>query len=154
MGWNAISAVADLLGAAAVFMTLLYLTRQIKQTNIISRFNADSELLARFDDLNRLIVTDAGTRRELSNKGPLTTDEQEHLYARADSLCNTHVSAESACKAGLIDERISGAITHDLEIALQRWPMIRDRIKVWLDCYPFARSFRIFEPLCQHSGQD
>lgn len=147
MDWNALGAVGELVGALAVVLTLMYLAKQINQTNRLSRFNGTNQILDRFDQTNRLIVSDAETRRVLLKKGPLTEDESEHLYAFVDVLCNAYAAVESAYQADLLDESVYDGASRDLEISIRRWPNAKDKFELWLDRYPVARGLRIFESL-------
>ena len=68
MDWNAVGAVGEILGAVAVFLTLLYLATQIKQTNKMARFEATREIMAQFNACNHLCATDATIREVLLKK--------------------------------------------------------------------------------------
>ena len=47
MNWDAIGAIGEILGAIAVFMSLIYLGRQIRFSGIATRSQMESELGAR-----------------------------------------------------------------------------------------------------------
>ena len=49
--WDVVGTLAEVLGAIAVLVTLIYLATQIKQTNDISRFNTMREIMVSFDNL-------------------------------------------------------------------------------------------------------
>ena len=54
INWDAVGAVAEILGAVAVFATLLYLATQVRQTNSIATTDATERIFQRFDDAERL----------------------------------------------------------------------------------------------------
>jgi hypothetical protein len=78
--WDVVGALAEMLGAIAVLVTLIYLATQIKQTNDISRFNTMKEIMLSFDNLNKMVVTDPSLRAALHKTSDLTNDEEEQLY--------------------------------------------------------------------------
>ena len=54
--WDAIGAVAEILGAAAVLLTLGYLALQIKQTNMQSLDDATEALISNFNNMRLTMV--------------------------------------------------------------------------------------------------
>lgn len=59
MDWDALGAIGEILGAVAVFLTLLYLAAQIRQTNKMARFETTREIMGQFNACNQLYATDA-----------------------------------------------------------------------------------------------
>jgi hypothetical protein len=59
MNWDAIGAVAELLGAIAVFCTLAYLALQIKQSNKQSLDNATEALISNSNNLRFSLIENA-----------------------------------------------------------------------------------------------
>lgn len=147
MNWDAIGAIGEIIGAVAVLVTLVYLAKQTHQTNQLSRIDAVNHVLARFDQTNLLIASDAETRRVLLKRGPLTEEEDEHLYAFIDTLCNSYAAVEEAHRAKLVDDGVYSAAARDLEVSIQRWPHAKDKFRLWLERYPEFRSASIFEAL-------
>ena len=77
MNWDAIGAIGEILGALAVFVTLVYLASQIKQSNDVSRFNASKDIMNQFNEINKLLATDSTMGRVLLKEGELSADENE-----------------------------------------------------------------------------
>ena len=144
VNWDAIGAVGEILGATVVFITLLYLARQIKQTNKIARFNTTKDLITAFDELNRLFLTDSSIRHVLSKDTELTFDESEQLYTYAIMYCNIFLSTQTAYDSGQIDEALYKAVCGDVEIAIERWPNLRGAFKRWVETYPAVSQYNIF----------
>ena len=59
MSWDAIGAVGEVLGAVAVIATLLYLARQIGQTNRIAKASGSRELQQKYADFYTLVATNS-----------------------------------------------------------------------------------------------
>jgi hypothetical protein len=102
MNWNAIGAIAELIGALAVVATLLYLATQIRQ-NVVSLRNsgawAINEGLA---VLNGRVSTDAEFAdiwmRGLENADSLNAVERERFRAFCMDMLNLAVYAQAVSK--------------------------------------------------------
>ena len=80
MNWDALGAVAELLGAIAVFLTLAYLTVQVRQNSkaleLQNKFSAAQIMQARTDTLTKVIASSssaenlAALQKKLSNYRP------------------------------------------------------------------------------------
>ncbi len=58
MNWDAVGAIAELVGAVAVVISLLYLATQLRRANHLARRNAVQQLLASRGELNRFLAAD------------------------------------------------------------------------------------------------
>ena len=58
MNWSAVSAVAELLGAIGVVVTLLYLSRQVRENTESLRRSTTQEALQSIADFNQFVATD------------------------------------------------------------------------------------------------
>lgn len=151
MDWGAIGAVGEIIGAAAVFITLLYLATQVRQTNDISRFNTTKDLNASFDNLNKMIVSDPSLREVLHKTGELSDTENEQLYTFANMWCNTWALCQVAFDNDLTDASLYEAASRDVPFELQRWPNFRRCVNLWLERYPELREMAIFSPAIEKS---
>ena len=144
MDWNAAGAIGEMLGAGAVFLTLLYLAAQIRQTNRMARFEATREIMAQFNTCNHLIATDASIRKVLLKPGELSLEEAEQLYSYVDLYCNAWGTAQIAYDQGFVDASMWSGVIKDVEVALNRWPNMQNSVERWLSNYPDFRHFEIF----------
>ena len=147
--WDAVGALAEMLGAIAVLVTLVYLATQIKQTNDISTFNTMREIMVSFENLNNLIVTDSSLRAVLHKTSDLTNDEEEQLYTFVNMFCNTWVTCQAAHDNGLIIESFYMGAVRDVSFELERWSNFRRCVNLWLDRYPEFKDYPIFTSLLQ-----
>ncbi len=150
MDWNAAGAVGEILGAVAVFLTLLYLATQIRQTNKIARFETTREIMAQFNACNHLCATDATIRDVLLKEGALSVGEAEQLYSFADMHCNAWATAQMAFNEGLIDQVLFSGVVRDVEVAMNRWPSMRQPAERWLSNYPELKDLEIFKAIDHH----
>lgn len=153
MDWEAIGAAGEVLGAAAVFVTLIYLATQVRQSNNLARFNATTEVINQFNELNKMVSTDHGLRKVLSKRKELTDDEREQVYNFAMMFCNVWVSAQIAHDNNQIDDEIYAACAKDVRIELVRWPTFQQAIEHWLSNYPEHNQRPIFQPVVRPESQ-
>ena len=149
MSWEAVGAIGEILGAIAVFVTLVYLATQIKQSNDLARFNASKELVNQFNELDRLVATDASLRRILAETGELSADEREQVYHFSIMFCNVWLSAQIAHDSNQIEESVYAACVQDVHVELARWPSFRPAAQEWLSSYPQNAHHPIFQPILQ-----
>ncbi len=147
MDWNAAGAVGEILGAVAVFLTLLYLAAQIRQTNKLARFETTREIMAQFNACNQLYATDATIRTVLLKKDELSVEEAEQLYSYVDMYCNAWLTAQLAFNQGLIDDALFAGAVSDVEVALRRWPNMRQPVERWFNNYPDFKDSDFFRAI-------
>ena len=149
MNWDAVGAIGEVAGAIAVFVTLLYLAMQVRQTNKMARFEAMREIIGQFNALNLLYVTDSKLREVLLTEGALPVEQEEQLYAYVDSYCNAWATAQSAFEQGQIDDALFNSAVKDVGIALARWPGMRRAVDRWLKNYPELAGSELFRTIDQ-----
>ena len=149
MNWDAIGSIGEIIGAAAVLITLIYLAMQVKQTNDISRYNSAKDVMAKFDSINDRLVSDGGLRQALTKEGALTQDEEELLYAFANMFLNTWVICQSAYDNGLIDDGFYQMAKKDVLFEIERWPNFAVSVGRVMDNYPAFKAYPIFESIEQ-----
>lgn len=147
MDWEAIGAVGEILGAAAVFLTLFYLANQIRQANEIARFSTFKDIMNLYGDVNKLLTTDTTLRRALMKSPPLPPDEEEQIYNFATMFCNVWQSAQAAHDNKLIDDAGFASAVTDARVEIDRWPNFRSAVERWMATYPEASKSEIFRAL-------
>jgi hypothetical protein len=147
MNWEAIGAMAELLGASAVFITLLYLATQIRQTNTIALSDSNERLLQRFDDANQMVIVDAALRQALYQESGHTQDQLDQIYSFATFKCNLCLSAQNARDAGRLDTALFLSVQKDLVVCVEMWPATRGAFAKWRANYPDIANLDVFELL-------
>jgi hypothetical protein len=150
MDWNAVGAVGEILGAVAVFLTLLYLATQVRQTNKMARFETSREIIGQFNACNHLYATDATIREVLLKKGELSVEEAEQLYSYVDMYCNAWATAQLAFDQGLVDDALFAGVVRDIEVAINRWPNMRQPVERWFSNYPEFKDSEFFKAINHH----
>ncbi|MCP5348931.1 MAG: hypothetical protein R3F41_12570 [Gammaproteobacteria bacterium] len=113
-----VSALGEMIGAVAVFVTLIYVAYQLKQTNEISRFNASKKITGSFDRLNQMTVCDSSLRTAMQKSVELTSEERDQVYAFVNMLCNTWLTIQVAYNNGLLD---AGFLRLQNEMSISSW---------------------------------
>jgi hypothetical protein len=152
MNWDAIGAVGEVLGALVVIATLLYLARQISQTNQISKTSVARDLQQKYSDLYTLIASDSGVkalvaRLRKSDYTPESEEEEEQLESFCLLLAGLWLSTGVAHAQGQIEENMYQVYCKDVDVKLSKWPGMRSQMRDLLKEYPSAATFEIFAPI-------
>jgi hypothetical protein len=147
LNWEAIGAVGEILAASAVVLTLIYLAKELKNTKSSSEVSASDRLIAGFDKINMLIITDSSVREVLLSEGELSAADKEQLYAFANLFCNMWLSAQIAFDNGQIPNDLYLGAAKDVTMELERFPNLREPIELWLERFPEVSDSAIFAPL-------
>ena len=147
-----LGSIGELIAAIATVVTLLYLATQIKQSkeqisqsNSLARFNSTKDVLNQFNELNKLIVTDATLRQVLEKRDELSPEESEQVYTYAMMFCAVWLSVQAAYDNGQLEEWFYEAVLEDVSVELNRWSRFRWGVEKWLSNYPQNSHLRIFQ---------
>jgi hypothetical protein len=154
VNWEAIGAVGEILGAIAVFVTLIYLASQIKQSNNLARFTATKDVLNQFNHLNEMVATDTELRKVLAKTGDLSADEREQTYNFAMMYCAVWLSVQTAHDSQQLDDAFCEACADDVQVELDRWPNFGQGVEQWLANYPGTAHYPIFRPAVREGGRE
>lgn len=107
MNWDALGAIGELIGAVAVVVTLLYIARQIHQTNVRSQATARYSLIEALGEVNLLIASDkqvASVLRRGLQGDELDDDESIQFFALLGQFLNTASVLFDLYEDGLLPE--------------------------------------------------
>ena len=155
MNWDAIGAVAELVGAIAVVMTLLYLAVQIRQSNRLSRFQSARDVFEQINDNNRLVVENQDLRMLASkNFDSLKNEESKQLSVFVARQLNAFTNLQTAYDQGLIDEALFMAGKDGVGVFISDWPNIQPILVNWAQNFPTLLEKEIFEELRENVRVD
>jgi hypothetical protein len=80
MSLNDISSIANLLAAIGVLITLIYLSRQVRQGNILARYQARQRMIEQAQEELYYWATHPGLRASFRKLETLSPDEQEEMH--------------------------------------------------------------------------
>ena len=111
MNWDAMGAIAELVGAVGVVASLAYLAIQIRQSTAQSRLNttaieasAFQQLLDHHSSFNLKLIDDPGLLNVLlsSDEKPIDPVERQRFIVFASSIVRSHYNAYCLFEKGLI----------------------------------------------------
>ena len=92
MNWDAVGAVAEILGAVVVIATLIFLSRQIQQSNKIAQGQAMRDIVGQFNDSMQRWTDSPETiplmQRGMTDYASLGKEERAHFAFRIAPLIN------------------------------------------------------------------
>ena len=109
MNWEAIGAMGEILGAAAVVLTLFYLARQLRDQNRASEIDAYEGIMNEFNEMNRMIASDKTLYRifidGLNRPDELDDDQAGQFSFLFRCYANNFQKVHRAYERGAISER-------------------------------------------------
>jgi hypothetical protein len=75
-----IGAIANFLAAVGVLITLIYLSRQVRQGNVLSRFQARQRMIEQAQEELYFWASHPSLRESFVKSGPLSAAEQEEVH--------------------------------------------------------------------------
>jgi len=149
MNWDAIGAIAEILGAVAVIGTLIYLARQIGHSVGASRAATNRSLIESYEGINDLILANpllVDTLKELAENP--TGQRQSILVGHlASRWMNTFLSAEFAYRNGQISKQEFEFYKEDFKATMLGYPGLKPYFVGVLRSYPSIKDSEIFLPL-------
>ena len=110
MNWDALSAIAEILGAVAVVVTLVYLASQIRQANIQAQGEAHSNWLTTWNETIKGWIADRDTiqvlQKGFADFSTLPNVEQAIFAQQLAALINHWHLAADLVDRGLIDKQL------------------------------------------------
>ncbi len=152
MNWDGIIAVAEMAGALAVVVSLLYVAAQIKQSN---RQSTSESAFAFISESNRLLqwVAEpeiANVLVKLRSETALTPEEEIRTEAFAEYLLNTWWAAETSYQNGIMDKDMYHVLTEEVTRYLKTYPPLQGYFRPILNHFSNLGGMRIFAPIFEN----
>jgi len=110
MNWDSVAAIAELLGAIAVVISLLYLGRQVQQNTTAVRTGNATTMQSNFQKLAKLFYTDtemtAVVLQAMESDKDLTPAQRHGAYAYFFDFLKTAELAHYHLRRGELDEEL------------------------------------------------
>ncbi|MCP5179908.1 MAG: hypothetical protein H6993_07055 [Pseudomonadales bacterium] len=147
-----IGAIGEITAAVAVVVTLLYLGKQISQTNQITTAGGARELQQQYSHLYSLIAADPQiaelvARLRHQNYVAQSPEEDEKVESFGLLLAGIWLTTAIAYEQGQIDKTMYQIYCADVTVKLSKWPGLRPYLLNVMNKYPGGRRFEIFQPL-------
>ena len=139
MNWEAISAIAQIIGVIVVVITLIYLAEQVRQGNLLARSQVRQRMIEHTQDELYTQIADLSITYANVKDGPLTAEEQAKLSLFLTSFMRQREWEWFQYRDGVIDDDIYKAY-HDVIAIHLGTPRARKWWKV-LGRYAFNADF-------------
>ena len=150
MSLNSIGIFAEVIGAIAVIVSLLYVAAQIKQSNRQGASESGFALIAELNRFLEFILAEpevANLLVKLKSEEALTPQEEIRAEALAERLINNWWSAEMSHRSGIMDKDTYDDIVDEAKRWLGNYPALRKYFQEVLKHYRVAASMRVFAPV-------
>ena len=152
MNWDAVGAVSEMLGVIAIVATLLYLAKQIVQTNQIAKAAVARELQEQYAGIYTLLATDPTIQdlvTRLRDPGYVVQSEQEEeqIEGFITLLLGVWLTTGIAYEQGQIELKQYRMYRDDIGVKLSKWPGLVPHAKRIIRKYPDGAGFDIFKEL-------
>ena len=147
MDWDAIGAVGEVLGALAVFITLIYLARQVKESNKLAKSSAATDVMNSFGEVNALLTTPsmaAAMAKAKAIPSDFTPAEEVQIRQLCHRLMNVYVQGETSFKNGHLDENSFSILKRDIHPLLATYPGTAPFFEKALEEYPSTGDLDVF----------
>jgi hypothetical protein len=161
MNWDAMGAVAETLGALAVFITLAYLAVQVRSAKDAIRLSTRQaasthqlDVMAMANQMHQSILANrdyASLLVKLKGDEPLNEIEHQWLYSHVLWLINVWQAVQRARDLELLPEGFFETMCADVEKNLATHPGFREQAKAILSSYPTIAGMTIFKPILDPS---
>ncbi len=123
MNWDALGAIAELLGATAVFLTLIFLAVQLKHANVLARSSAASAQSARLTDRLVRVAENrdfAALMTKDWNSDELSDVEKTQISYYIAMLIHSASDAYGQWRLGVVDEQVFQATLDGLKTGIMQ----------------------------------
>jgi len=150
MNWDALGAIGELVGAAAVVLTLGYLAIQVRQSANQSSANTGWTILNEFNRMQEVLLANphiTDLLEKLQSDEELTRNEDIRLETLANRYVTHWFQVENAYRRGLVDDVLYKNMCEDVDRMLTQYPRIRPKFISILDFYSVSRGAQIFDAI-------
>ncbi len=150
MNWDAVGAIGELLGAATVVVSVLYLARQVRWSNRESATTSGTNVLSEMNRLQEFVFSDPDGAKlliKLKSGGELSPEEQIKTHVLADRALNTWYSGQQAFLNGIMTPELFADVKDDARRFTSTYPFLRAPMREILSHYDGASKLEIFEHL-------
>ena len=145
MNWEAIGAVGEILGAAGVIVTLVYLSMQIRANARATRIETADRVLARVNESQALLIQQADladiVRRGARDLDSLEPAERMRVKFFFFEMLKNSEQAGMFARQGVLDRALFETWELSLHRLMERWPTSAGQMVALRD-FTQSRKFR------------
>jgi hypothetical protein len=151
MNWDALGAIGEIVGAAAVIVTLIYLAKQVKQSVGMARASQNRVLHGSYEGINEVVISNPHVADTLKS-----VENPERGKNRPDSVllrhigyrwCNVWISAQMSFDNSQISTNEYEFYKDDFKNVVDLYPGLVPYVIEELRRYPSVAKYEIFSPV-------
>ena len=139
--------IAEIVAAAAIVGSLVFVGMQMLQNNRIAIANAEIDIRNNFAPMNDAIMNAPQIAKFMTMEptalAELSPEEQLRLTAFLTQLTNQWMSIEVAFDHGLTPEHTFGVVMDDMDRLLTQYPITRPLMRSLHDLYPSLSETKV-----------
>jgi hypothetical protein len=150
MNWEAIGAVGEILGAVAVFLSLIYLAVQIRGSTKQSRAAMVQAIASDFAQTHDPYLLNSELAEivvKLGDNETLSPTEQRQWESSLNRALNVYLAVQHAYDEGQLNEGYYQTICQDVERVAEQFPGWADGMRGFLAYYPEESKKRLWRSL-------
>src|SRR5215471_4643576 len=148
MNWDAIGSVGTLLGSVAVLVTLIYLARQIRESNMLANSTMANEITMNFAEFNEVVLSNPHVASLLFKlrepKCEVTGVESVELHHLAERLFNIWIQGQIAYDNGHLTADILAAMKNHVKQTMETYPGLEPAFRNML-AYAPTLNYEVFD---------
>lgn len=148
MNWDAIGSVGTLIGSVAVFVTLIYLARQIRESNMLANSTMANEITMNIAEFNEVVLSNphvASLLLKLREEScELTGIESVELHHLAERLFNIWIQGQIGYDNGHLTADILAALKNHVKATMETYPGLKPAFRRVLAHAP-TLNYEVFE---------
>ena len=155
MNWEAIGAVGEILGALAVFISLLYLATQIRASTNQAKAVMVQNISREFGEIHNAIMSNpqlAEVFARISDADNLTAAEKVQVHSLANRIALIYVSAATAFENHQIPEDYYRSLLQDAQAIEEQYPRIARLIGEIMESHSEMANREIFSRFRNRGG--
>jgi hypothetical protein len=148
MNWDAIGSVGTMLGSVAVLVTLIYLARQIRESNKLANSTMANEITMNIAGYNEVVLSNPHVASLLFKlREPdceVTGVESVELYHLAERLFNIWIQGQIAYDNGHLTADILAALKNHVKQTMETYPSLQPAFRNML-AYAPTLNYEVFD---------
>jgi hypothetical protein len=148
MNWDAIGSVGTLLGSVAVLVTLIYLARQIRESNMLANSTMANEITMNFAEFNEVVLSNPHVASLLLKLREPNCEvvgvESVELHHLAERLFNIWIQGQIAYDNGHLTGDILSAMKNHVKQTMETYPGLQPAFRNML-AYAPTLNYEVFD---------
>lgn len=150
MNWEIIGVLAEVIGAAAVVISLIYVAIQIRDNSNQNVASRGASITDEFNRMQEVLISSpevVALFTKMKTLETLTPNEETLLEAVANRYLTHWFSVQSAYDRNVIDKQLFDTFCEDVVRYVSQYSLMHAKFEQVLSLYSVSRSMKIFDPI-------